>query len=312
MLKGCGTNTCGFCGPRLADDWARAITAARPTLAADLGVPALFTWHTARKAVNALMKRLRTQVPEIECAWWSERVSVTGRVIKLVARDEDRLDLTAFDKSAKSVGFGPVLPSPKPEPEGDAELWLAELRSGTLRGLRSLIDAPTFTLATNEMTSYTEWNRERDARWAKLAHHSRGYFHDSSGNTDPQSRALAAASAHRNGPGGEVEAWALHTVPYEKEPGEFDIIWHDELWWETWRLRPGHVRQLVPVGLDPFDPASDPVALRELEERRWDAEHPTSDDPGYSEEEASDSAAVPWFDMEFRRTSGEENTGSAR
>ena len=52
--KGCGANSCGFCGPRLADDWARAITATQPSHRISLPISPNLSWSPLRKRVNRL------------------------------------------------------------------------------------------------------------------------------------------------------------------------------------------------------------------------------------------------------------------
>src|SRR3954471_14190757 len=72
--KGCRNNTCGYCGPRLADDWARAVTATPPDVVARLLPPDDWQWTDVRKFINRLTRRLRGIHSESGAVWWVEDV----------------------------------------------------------------------------------------------------------------------------------------------------------------------------------------------------------------------------------------------
>jgi hypothetical protein len=123
--------------------------------------------------------------------------------------------------------------------------------------------------------------------------------------------ALRESSPWRNRPKGEMRAASELDVPWGGK-GEHDVVWQDELWWQIWSK---HADERLGwsadwMGLNPFDPpeGTDDAILREIDDKRWAALHPVSDEPEETGEE-------PSLDLAFWKMAGastSERRGTSR
>jgi hypothetical protein len=289
--KGCGNHSCGFCGPHLADDWARAIVDARPDLVIRMPIAQCQSWQELRKDVNNLLYERRKKGASAAAAWWVESPEKGAKDLVYVERGGPE-DLDVFRRQARSRSFPSAYFSPKPDELGDGEMWTWSLERSLLHRVRAEIEAVTYSLAEQVMGAHIELNRppgERHHR-STLIHTSRGFLEDERAGGSARDAALRRVSKWRNRERGEMLALSQHKV-MGMEPDEPDLVWHDEVWWSVWGAH-AHRRgwDAADMGLNIFDPPedADPMTVRREEERYWSLAHPTTNSEAEPEDQLYD------------------------
>lgn len=274
-MKGCGAYPCGFCGPRLADDWSRALIAAEPNLELILPIRECSGWTDLRTRVNRLTAVLRRAYGGAEAAWWVERASSGTTNVRYVARV---VGLEDVSKATEVMGrFPGAVMSVRPDEEIDRGLWLVTRR--LLENLSDQVYAPTYSSAATAMEEHLALNGPGPSS-AELVHTSDGFFGIKSGEPVRRSDALRAVSLWRNRPGGPIEASHGTVGPGQKwQP---DPVWHDA----TWRaVESAFPRRIVDEyeELPNSAPANDPEAQEEWEEALGQADDHgvDADDPAH-------------------------------
>lgn len=266
--RACSRLSCGFCGPRLADDWAQAIAAAGPTLEVWLPVPDPWPWERVRKNVNAVNSALRRTDPHAAAVWWAEELE-GHRVIHMVRRDSEESSET-IESAARRRGFRGLSQSPLDE------YTMVLFGPSVLSALRKAIDLALYGLARDAMQAHLNLQGGGETnKKPRLAHVSGGYFGPGTWKLPAVEQALARTSRWRNRPMGSLRH--EDDVPaIGSEGGEVDLVWHDEAWWEDYESAGPRIKKDFDPGLNPYDPPedADPGELRRLEEAIREANYP--------------------------------------
>ena len=267
--KGCSRLSCGFCGPRLAEDWARAIVAAEPTLEAWLPVPDPWPWERVRKNVNAVNSALRRRDPDEAAVWWVEDLN-GHRVIHMVRRDSEE-SFEPLDSAARRRGFRGI--TRRPLDENSAVLFGLFV----LSHLRTALDLPAYELARDAMQAHLNLQGagEKNSK-PRLAHVSGAFFGPGTGSGPAVKQALPRTSRRRNRPMGPLQS--EDDVPgIGGDEGEDDLVWQDEAWWNDTELSEARlIKEGYEPRLNPYNPPEDvdPRELRRLEEAIREAKYP--------------------------------------
>lgn len=267
--KGCSRLSCGFCGPRLADDWARAIAAAGPTLEAWLPVPDPWPWERVRKNINAVNSALRRLDPDEAAVWWVEDLN-GHRVLHMVRRDSEE-SFEPLDSAARRRGFRGI--TRRPLDEDSVVLFGLFI----LSPLRRALDLPAYELARDAMQAHLNLQGagEENSK-PRFAHVSGEFFGPGTWRRPAVKQALARTSRWRNRQLGPVR----HEDDIRaigSDEGEIDLVWHDEAWWKDYKLSEARlIREGYEPRLNPYNPPEDvdPRELRRLEEAIREAKYP--------------------------------------
>lgn len=286
--KGCSRLACGFCGPRLADDWARAIAAAEPTLEVWLPVPDAWPWERVRKNINAVNSALRRRDPDAAAVWWAEELD-GHRVIHMVRRDSEE-SFEPFESAARRRGFRGLSRSPLDEDT------LVLFALSVLAPLRDAVYIAAYEVARDRMRAHLNLQGGgEENKKPRFAHVSGEYFGPGTWKRPAVKQALARTSLWRNRPMGPVRV-EDEVRAIGSEGGEVDLVWHDESWWNDHESSDARIREGYEPQLNPYNPPDDVDAgeLRRLEEAIRRANHPRSEegDQGTSSDSAAQESLI--------------------
>lgn len=269
-MKGCGIATCGCCGPRIADDWARAIAAARPDASAEIPLRDL-EYRVTRDRMKRFVIDLRKAAGVLESVWWVEKDDVGDPYLGLVMRGNQWV-LADFRDLAHARGLNrrPITSFDwcPPDDPSAAEAWRQSLLDWTLRTPRAGLASPVYAKAKEQVVLHKRLNG-RD-----LAHPSKGFFTSASGDPLSRETALRRTSRWRHRGGWLLECFEAEIlVPDEADrQSPRNLIWHDSVWRSERRLRhqASDLEPLVEADDEAVDPPID--ADPDGEPEYWDDE----------------------------------------
>lgn len=220
--RGCGLIECGFCGPRLAEDWARAIAAREPDTLVTLHPP-VAERGVLRKRINRFLSELRSKLGDpAESVWWVERetsTSVQEVRIRLVRRGSRLGEMpAAFTELARARGLAATRPEAERAYQYAPVAWSNNVLLRSILPLpRAGLDASTYGAAKAYMSLHRSMNG-RD-----IAHRTDGYFVDAGGRRLPVARLLRATSTRR------YQGFFARCAPAPDRPSDA-VNWRDGEW----------------------------------------------------------------------------------
>jgi len=267
--KGCGIATCGCCGPRIADDWARAIVAARPDAYVEIPLRDL-TFGVTRDRMKRFVSDLRAEAGVLESVWWVEKDEVGDLYVPIITRGSP-WDMADFRNLAHARGLNRrVITSFEwcPDDPWAAQAWRESLLDWMLRTPRAGLASPVYRKAKEQVVLHKRLNG-RDP-----AHPSKRFFTSASGDPLSRETALRRTSRWRSGRGWLLECFEAEILVLDEADRRSgrDLVWHDHLWWSEYRLRHHPSDSGVLVGSD--DEAVEPPVEGDPdgEDEYWDDE----------------------------------------
>jgi hypothetical protein len=226
--RGCELSVCGFCGPREADDWARAIVASSPQVEVKFPMPGLLPPDIGGR-MKRFISELRKRVGVVESVWWIERRFDPVCLVVRYLQWGSEWDLGDFRKLAGDRGLGRTLTSFRwREDAWTSTEWTDDLLDSTLSLPRAGMSARTYGAAQACVASHKEMNG-RDT-----AHPSKNFFRDETLRRLTRHEALRAASVWRGRRGlpprcASIELEQLDEDDVVDNLGR-DVKWHDATW----------------------------------------------------------------------------------